>query len=118
MPSFKDNPNLGKGSRHSRIIPEAGDTLYLVPIRYWEPDEYAPEEFTLEHITDNGHFYGFHHEYGHNVYVKIDPCGWAWDEDSAKDIAKALTILKDAVSAADTNKIVQDIMDRKSERES
>jgi hypothetical protein len=51
----------------------ANGTVFVVPIRFWEYDD-PIETLTVEHITPDGFVYGFHHGYGHNVYIPRTNC--------------------------------------------
>ena len=34
--------------RQDKKLPKKGDTIFIIPIRYWEIEEYKPEKFIVE----------------------------------------------------------------------
>lgn len=81
----------------TRKPPKSGETVWLVPIRYWEPDDYKPESMIVEEVTKDGNFYGFHHGYGHKVYVSVFDAKWYYSEELARKAQLAFAHIDDLI---------------------
>jgi len=94
-----------------RKPPKPGDTVWIVPIRYWEPADYSPERLDVESVTADS-LYGFHHGNGHNVYVSRHDAKWFYDEALAREAQLSLARLSQIIECDDTEVFVRDIMER------
>lgn len=76
---------------------EVGDTIFVIPIRYYEPNDYEPEKLTIKQVDENW-FYGYHEEYGHDVYLSIDSdVTWFYSFEAAKEAQLLLAQLKEII---------------------
>jgi len=87
--------------QNTKKLPEKGDKIYLVPIRYYDKKHNAPIEFDFDHVSDSVYaisgqksginFYGFSHEYKDNVYIMdISDASWYYEKENA---VKAINLL-------------------------
>jgi hypothetical protein len=100
-------PHLNK-----RMAPQPGDTVWLVPIRYWEPEDYGPEQLDVKSVTEESLF-GFHHGYGHDVYVSRHDAKWFFKEENAKAAQASLAIIEGLISDDDMAPIMKSILETK-----
>ena len=86
---------------YSRKEPRPGEIIWLVPIRYWEIDDYQPIKFEVKSVSlnsDGRRFVtGFHHGYGHDVFFCATDARWYYGEERARQaqmlMAKLHTII-------------------------
>ena len=94
-----------------RVKPVAGDEIWIVPCRYWEPDTYEPTRFVVDHITDEGtHFYGFSDEDGHNAYINAQDLQWCFTKEAARELQMTLSKIDDLLGMDDAGQIVRRII--------
>ena len=104
--------------RQSKKLPKIGDIIYLIPIRYWEPDDYEPDTFTVEKasIQDDGRLclYGQYEkdEPDHPMYAAkdFDAC-WYWSYKSARKVQLLLCEINDILSLDDTSHLIAKLRD-------
>jgi hypothetical protein len=101
-------PHLNK-----RCQPEPGETIWLIPIRYWELEN-KPEKFEVHRVTKNKDgcvsAYGYHFGYDHEVHVALSDFGWFFCEQNAANIQSLLANVPGIIIADDTARIVHRLM--------
>lgn len=95
--------------QNARTPPEPGDTVWLVPIRYWEPSDYSPERLDVESVTTDS-LYGLHHSYGHSVYVSLHDAKWFFKEEHARQAQLLLSSLREVMDEDDMVPVMKKIM--------
>lgn len=99
--------------KNTKKPPKKGDKIWIVPIRYYDEKHNQPIEFDFDHVSGSVYvdgepvrnslnFYGFSHEYNHDVYI-MDICdsSWYWTKESAIDAIDLLAKIKSIVSHDD-----------------
>lgn len=104
--------------RQSKRLPKKGDVIYVIPIRYWEPDEYTPEKFTVEkaYIQETGGRLTLYGQYEKEkpdtpMYAAKDcDAQWYWDYESARKVQLLLHQIYEVVSHDEAAHIVEKIL--------
>lgn len=100
--------------RQSKKLPVTGETIYLIPIRYWEPDDYDPIKFIVERasIGEDGVLclYG---DYGGEgtMYASVDIDGeWYYSYENARKAQILLKELYEIIGSDDSHYHVDKVM--------
>jgi hypothetical protein len=105
--------------RQSKKLPEIGETLYLIPIRYWEPDDYKPIKFIVKKasITDGRlSLYGemeagSYQPTAEDMYSSVDIDGeWYYSYENARKAQLLLAQLYEIIGSDDNHYHVDKVL--------
>ena len=107
--------------RQSKKLPKTGDTIWLIPIRYWEPEDYYPEKFVVERAyiqeTQSSNkelvLYGQYEneEPDTPMYAaKSFDADWYWTFEAAREVQLLLTKISKILFKDDSDYYVDKIL--------
>jgi len=100
--------------RQSKKLPQKGDIIYLIPIRYWEPDDYKPIKFIVEKAEIGEDkvlsMYGVYQKEASNMYASVDiDAEWYYSYKNARKAQLLLNELYDIIGD-DENRFIVDMV--------
>ena len=97
-------------------LPKKGSIIYIIPIRYWEIEEYKPEKFIVEKAykqkTDGRMIiYGLFEKENDSMYAAINyDSEWYWSYYNALKAQKLFSKIYKIISKDDSDYVVEKIM--------
>lgn len=88
-----------------------GQELWLMPIRFWETDDYKPTRAVITKLTTDGSLYVHADEYGHEVYIMDASTAWI-NEERCREAQLLLAQLYELRTSDDASFCVKVMMDR------